>query len=96
MMDLSDGLASDLPRLTRASQVGFEVDLAKLPLNRGCSRENGLQDGEDYELLFAVPPSAKKRLAISPALNRAEHRRRQFRAFGAAFENRPILFFHAT
>src|ERR1700680_37680 len=62
MMDLSDGLASDLPRLTRASQVGFEVDLAKLPLNRGCSRENGLQDGEDYELLFAVPPSAKKRL----------------------------------
>jgi len=62
MMDLSDGLASDLPRLTRASQVGFEVDLTKLPLNRGCSRENGLQDGEDYELLFAVPPSAKKRL----------------------------------
>jgi thiamine-monophosphate kinase len=62
MMDLSDGLASDLPRLARASRVGFEVDTAKLPLNPGCSRENGLQDGEDYELLFAVPPSTKKQL----------------------------------
>jgi thiamine-monophosphate kinase len=62
MMDLSDGLASDLPRLARTSQVGFELDLTKLPLNRGCSLENGLQDGEDYELLFAVPPNAKQRL----------------------------------
>jgi thiamine-monophosphate kinase len=62
MMDLSDGLASDLPRLARASRVGFEVDTAKLPLNPGCSCENGLQDGEDYELLFAVPPGAKIQL----------------------------------
>ena len=62
MMDLSDGLASDLPRLARASQLGFEVDLANLPLHRGCSYENGLQDGEDYELLFAVPPAAKPKL----------------------------------
>ena len=38
------------------------MDLAKLPLNRGCSPENGLQDGEDYELLFAVPANAKQRL----------------------------------
>jgi len=62
MMDLSDGLASDLPRLAIASGLGFEVDLANLPLHRGSSPENGLRDGEDYELLFAVPPSAKKRL----------------------------------
>lgn len=62
MMDLSDGLASDLPRLARASEIGFVVDLAELPLNRGCSPENGLQDGEDYELLFAVPAHTKRRL----------------------------------
>jgi thiamine-monophosphate kinase len=62
MMDLSDGLASDLPRLALASKVGFAVDLDKLPLNRGCSVQNGLQDGEDYELLFALPPQAKQRL----------------------------------
>ena len=60
MMDLSDGLASDLPRLAMASRLGFEVDLANLPLHRGSSPENGLRDGEDYELLFAVPPAVKK------------------------------------
>jgi thiamine-monophosphate kinase len=64
MMDLSDGLASDLPRLAKASRLGFEVDLARLPLHRGSSPENGLRDGEDYELLFAVPTTAKKRLQI--------------------------------
>jgi thiamine-monophosphate kinase len=64
MMDLSDGLASDLPRLAKASRLGFEVDLARLPLHRGSSPENGLRDGEDYELLFAVPTAAKKRLEI--------------------------------
>jgi thiamine-monophosphate kinase len=62
MMDLSDGLASDLPRLATSSRLGFEVNLASLPLHRGCRPENGLRDGEDYELLFALPPAAKKRL----------------------------------
>lgn len=62
MMDLSDGLASDLPRLAVASGLGFEVNLASLPLHPGSSPENGLRDGEDYELLFAVPATAKKRL----------------------------------
>jgi thiamine-monophosphate kinase len=64
MMDLSDGLASDLPRLAKASRLGFEVDLAALPLHQGASPENGLQDGEDYELLFALPAAAKKRLEM--------------------------------
>jgi thiamine-monophosphate kinase len=62
MMDLSDGLASDLPRLALASRLGFEVDTGSLPLHRGCRPENGLSDGEDYELLFAVPVPVKKRL----------------------------------
>jgi thiamine-monophosphate kinase len=62
MMDLSDGLASDLPRLARASKLGFDVDLSMLPLNRGVTVQNGLRDGEDYELLFAVAPSERVRL----------------------------------
>ncbi len=62
MMDLSDGLASDLPRLAAASGLGFEVDSASLPLHHGVSVENGLRDGEDYELLFAVPLSVRTRL----------------------------------
>jgi thiamine-monophosphate kinase len=56
MMDLSDGLGSDLPRLARASNLGFEVDQAALPLNRGCSIKQAIADGEDYELLFAIAP----------------------------------------
>jgi len=55
MMDLSDGLGADLPRLARASGVGFEVNAEAIPRNRGCSLRNALNDGEDYELLFAVP-----------------------------------------
>jgi len=55
MMDLSDGLAKDLPRLARASGVGFQVDAAALPLNEGCGAEQALRDGEDYELLFTLP-----------------------------------------
>ena len=54
MIDLSDGLGSDLPRLARASGTGFEIDLSALPKNAGCSAEQALADGEDYELLFAV------------------------------------------
>jgi thiamine-monophosphate kinase len=62
MMDLSDGLASDLPRLAAASGLGFEVDSSSLPLHHGISVENGLRDGEDYELLFAVPSTVRTRL----------------------------------
>jgi len=54
MIDLSDGLGSDLPRLATASGTGFEIDLSALPKNEGCSEEQALTDGEDYELLFAV------------------------------------------
>jgi len=55
MMDLSDGLASDLPRLAEASGCGFFLDDEAVPLNKGCTIGQALRDGEDYELLFAVP-----------------------------------------
>src|SRR5438105_13165780 len=42
MMDLSDGLGADLPRLARASKVGFEIDLEKLPLSRGAKIDNAI------------------------------------------------------
>ncbi len=54
MMDLSDGLGADLPRLAEASNLGFEIDEAALPRQRGCSIAQALNDGEDYELLFAL------------------------------------------
>jgi thiamine-monophosphate kinase len=56
MMDLSDGLGADLPRLARASGTGFEIDEKILPRSRGCTVAQAISDGEDYELLFAVSP----------------------------------------
>ena len=54
MMDISDGLAADLPRLAKASGCGFEISGEKVPRNRGCTVAQALGDGEDFELLFAV------------------------------------------
>src|SRR5690606_13557878 len=63
MMDLSDGLAKDLPRLAAASGCGFRLDPAVLPRNRGCTATQALGDGEDYELLLAVPPQRWRKAA---------------------------------
>ena len=54
MMDLSDGLGADLPRLARASGVGFEIDDAAVPRTPGCTIQQAISDGEDYELLVAI------------------------------------------
>jgi len=62
MMDLSDGLGIDLPRLARASKAGFEIELNNVPLSRGATIDNAISDGEDYELLFAISPRDRKRL----------------------------------
>jgi thiamine-monophosphate kinase len=62
MMDLSDGLAADLPRLAAGSGTGFLVDPSRVPRRRGVSVPQALGDGEDFELLFAVPPSQAARL----------------------------------
>jgi thiamine-monophosphate kinase len=62
MMDLSDGLASDLPRLARASGTGFVLDPASVPRRRGATVAQALGDGEDFELLFAVAPREADRL----------------------------------
>ena len=62
MMDLSDGLGADLPRLAGASDVGYELNANAIPRNRGCSVEQAMGEGEDYELLFAISPSDADKL----------------------------------
>jgi len=62
MMDLSDGLGADLPRLLEASKVGVELDLQTIPRARNATLNAALNDGEDYELLFTVPSSHVKTL----------------------------------
>ncbi|RFC46065.1 MAG: thiamine-monophosphate kinase [Verrucomicrobia bacterium] len=55
MMDVSDGLAADLPRLALASKCGVSLAPERLPRHAGCSVEEALCEGEDFELLLAVP-----------------------------------------
>jgi thiamine-monophosphate kinase len=62
MIDLSDGLATDLPRLAAASQCSFQIDPSALPRTRGCDSIRAISDGEDYELLLAVAPRLNARL----------------------------------
>lgn len=62
MMDLSDGLAADLPRLARASNAGYFLDRTVVPRRKGASLAQALGDGEDFELLFAVAPSVAAKL----------------------------------
>lgn len=57
MMDVSDGLAADLPRLAAESQVGARVNLDALPVSVDVPEGNAvcaLTEGEDYELLFTA------------------------------------------
>ena len=53
MMDVSDGLAKDLPALV-PERAQAAIDPAAVPRRRGCDLRSALTDGEDYELLFAV------------------------------------------
>jgi thiamine-monophosphate kinase len=62
MMDLSDGLGVDLPRLARANKVGFKIEMENLPLSPGARIGDAISEGEDYELLFAISPRQSKRL----------------------------------
>lgn len=54
MMDISDGLATDLRHMLRQSGVGAELDSESIP--KYGTEEQALFDGEDFELLFTVPP----------------------------------------
>lgn len=50
MIDLSDGLASDLPHILKVSRVGAAIDLERIPTDH--SLQDALVGGEDYKLLF--------------------------------------------
>ena len=56
MMDLSDGLACDLWQMSRASRATFRIRETAIPVRRGRHAIwHALMDGEDFELVFAVP-----------------------------------------
>ena len=77
-MDLSDGLSLDLHRLCQASRVGARIFSDALPLDSAAVRWLGeeealrlaLHGGEDYRLLFSVPPGRVRRLCRLAPLDR--------------------------
>jgi thiamine-monophosphate kinase len=70
VIDVSDGLVRDAGRLARASGAGIEIDAGSLPLSDALralhddthARWLALGGGDDYELLFAVPPARRAEL----------------------------------
>jgi thiamine-monophosphate kinase len=63
-IDVSDGLLGDLAHILRRSAVGAEVEVDTVPRSAvlasqplALQRECTLAGGDDYELLFTVPPS---------------------------------------
>jgi thiamine-monophosphate kinase len=59
MIDLSDGLSTDLHHICQESGVGAVVEAAAVPRARSASLEQALHGGEDYELLFTAQPSRR-------------------------------------
>lgn len=88
-IDVSDGLLLDLSRLAAESNRGFRLDEQNVPIypdafrqkktgrvkksDRAAALRAALGDGEDFELILAVPPSeARRLLAEQPFLRFAE------------------------
>ncbi len=80
-IDCSDGLSLDLSRLAAASGCGAIVDLAAVPIAPAAvelTRRNAdgqteldhaLADGEDFELILAVPPEAAEQMLAEQPLD---------------------------
>ena len=80
-IDVSDGLSLDLWRLIEESDCGAEVDLSMIPIAPAARRlsaerkdgstalDHALADGEDFELILAVPPEAADELIATQPLD---------------------------
>ncbi len=64
-LDVSDGLSTDLAHLCEESRVAAEVEAAALPIHPAATLAQALDGGEDYELLFTAPPTARLPRAIA-------------------------------
>jgi len=73
MIDVSDGLSTDLHHLAERSAAGAVLDLAALPVAQAAReigdgrspQEHALHDGEDFELLFSVPAAREPAFAAA-------------------------------
>ncbi|MEX0702670.1 MAG: thiamine-phosphate kinase [Planctomycetales bacterium] len=76
MIDLSDGLATDLHRVLDESKVGAVLRAEAIPVSDAARAaadgrtplEHALEDGEDFELLFTLAEEDARRLLASPPI----------------------------
>ena len=94
-IDVSDGLAMDIARLTQASQVGAHIKLGLIPLSPDLpghidnipATEFALSAGDDYQLCFTIPPDRTRDLqAISQKLQTPCH------VIGEMTEHKEVIF----
>lgn len=100
-MDLSDGLADAAYHMAEASGVGMTIDADALPIDPGAKAWNesrhadamteALTAGDDYELLVAVRPRARRR-----ATALAERAGVPLTCIGTCTEDRAVLLRRAS
>lgn len=83
MIDVTDGLASDLLHICRLSGTGCRIFYSKVPIDFETSRlaeefnvdamTPALNGGEDYELLFTIPLESAEKLALIPTVRVIGH-----------------------
>ncbi len=83
MIDISDGLSSEILHLSKASEVGFHLFEEKIPIDPEVSMTNeefklnsttsALNGGEDYELLFTIDQKDFEKIKNHPFLSVIGH-----------------------
>ncbi|MGZ4789470.1 MAG: thiamine-phosphate kinase [Terriglobales bacterium] len=77
MIDISDGLSTDLSHICEESRVGAVIYESAIPIASNASLEDALHGGDDYELLFTSSKRVPKEIAGVPITEVGEIFRRK-------------------